>query len=52
MRAGRVPTDVRKVEIVRDEEPAGVLRGLPDVGIVATGQPLQNDGVDVVAECP
>ena len=50
MRTGRVLTDVREVEILCDEEAAGGLRGLPYVGVVATGQSLLTNGVDVVAE--
>ena len=50
MRARRVFPHVGEVEILCDEEAAAGLRGALHVGIVATGQPLHDHGVDVVAE--
>ena len=40
MSAGRIPADIRKIEILCDQETLGGLRGAPHVRVGATGQLL------------
>lgn len=48
MPSGRKPAGVRKVEVVREEKAARVLRGPKDVRVRGTREPLVTNGVDVV----
>ena len=50
MSAGRIPADIRKIEILCDQETLGGLRGAPQVRVGATGQLLCANGVDVVTK--
>ena len=50
MSAGRIPADIRKIEILCDQETLGGLRGAPHVRVGATVQLLCANGVDVVTK--
>ena len=50
MSAERIPADIRKIEILCDQETLGGLRGAPHVRVGATGQLLCANGVDVVTK--
>ena len=44
------PTHVGEVEILRDQETARLLSGLPHRVVVMSGKTFEDDRVDVVAE--
>jgi hypothetical protein len=48
--AGRIPADIRKIEILCDQETLGSLRGAPHVRVGATGQLLSANGINVVSK--
>ena len=50
MSAGRIAADIRKIEILCDQETLGGLRGAPHVRVGATGQLLSANGIDVVSK--
>jgi hypothetical protein len=50
MRARRKPAQVRKVEVLRNEEPPLTLNRIPKPAIVNTSQALLHDGLDVMAQ--
>ena len=48
MSARRVPADIRKIEILCDQETLYGLCGTPHVGVGSTGQLLSANGINVV----
>ena len=52
MRPGGILPYVGKVEILRDEESTGRLRGVPDIVVILPGEVFVRHRVHVVAEAP
>jgi hypothetical protein len=50
MMSRRVPTDIRKVEILCDQEPPGFLRGVPDNQIIPAGQSFLGHCIHVMSQ--
>jgi hypothetical protein len=50
VRARRKPARVRKVEILRNEEPPLTLNGIPKPAVVYAGQALLHNGLDVMTQ--
>ena len=50
MSAGRIPADIRKIEILCDQETLGGLRGTPYVRVGSASQLLAANGINVVSK--
>ncbi len=50
MRSRLELTNVRKVEVLRDEKPSFLLRGLPDIRVALAGQPFEPNVVNIMAQ--
>jgi len=50
VRSRGVATDVREIEVLRNQEATGPLRCAPFGYVVTSGQPFRWNGVDVVTE--
>ena len=50
MSPGRIPADIRKIEILCDQEPLSGLRRAPHVRVGSTGQLLSANGINVVSK--
>jgi hypothetical protein len=48
--AGRIPADIRKIEILCDQEAPSGLRRAPHVRVGSTGQLLSANGINVVSK--
>jgi len=50
MMTGRIPADIRKVEVLCDEKALSLLDGVPDGLIVPAGQPFLGHCIDIVRQ--
>lgn len=50
MSAGRIPADIRKIEILCDQEALSGLRRAPHVSVGSTDQLLFANGINVVSK--